>query len=177
MPALAELETAWPATHRDPSYAEELAVLSRDFCGRPTPPTSPSAWPSRAGHEIWLKPEDLMHTGAHKINNNCVGQVLLARRIGKRRIIAETGAGQHGVATATICAYFSACPAVVYMGAEDIARQQPQRVFACGFSGPRFGPVDRWSRGRSRMRINEALRDWVANVADTHYVIGSVMGS
>jgi tryptophan synthase beta chain len=124
------------------------------------------------GGQIWLKREDLNHTGAHKINN-CVGQILLARRLGKRRIIAETGAGQHGVATATVCAYFG-MPCVVYMGAEDVARQA-LNVFRMRLLGAEVRPVE---SGAATLKdaINEALRDWVANVEDTHYVIGSVMG-
>jgi tryptophan synthase beta chain len=123
MPALAELEREWLAARRDAAFGEELARLSRDFAGRPTPLYLAERLSQEAGREIWLKREDLMHTGSHKLNN-ALGQALLARRMGKRRVIAETGAGQHGVATATVCALLD-LDCVVYMGAEDIRRQQP----------------------------------------------------
>ena len=172
MPALAELETAWLAARRDPSYAEELAVLSRDFCGRPTPLYPAERLSEAAGHEIWLKREDLMHTGSHKLNN-ALGQALLARRMGKTRIIAETGAGQHGVASATVCALLGV-ECVVYMGAEDIRRQQPN-VQRMELLGARVVSVEAGAR-TLKEAVSEAIRDWVTNVADTHYIIGSAVG-
>jgi len=172
MPALAELETAWLAARRDPSYAEELAVLSRDFCGRPTPLYLAERLSEAAGHEIWLKREDLMHTGSHKLNN-ALGQALLARRMGKTRIIAETGAGQHGVASATVCALLGV-ECVVYMGAEDIRRQQPN-VQRMELLGARVVSVEAGAR-TLKEAVSEAIRDWVTNVADTHYIIGSAVG-
>ena len=123
MPALAELEAAWLAARRDPAYAEELERLLRDYAGRPTPLYLAERLSEVAGREIWLKREDLAHTGAHKINN-ALGQALLAKRLGKERVIAETGAGQHGVAAATVCARFG-LECVVYMGREDMRRQRP----------------------------------------------------
>ncbi len=173
MPAVEELAVAWPEAWADPEFKGEYERILREYVGRPSP-LSPARRLAEAvgGGRIYLKREDLNHTGAHKINN-CVGQVLLARRLGKTRIIAETGAGQHGVATATVCAYFG-MPCVVYMGAEDVARQS-LNVFRMRLLGAEVRPVH---SGAATLKdaINEALRDWVSNVADTHYVIGSVMG-
>jgi tryptophan synthase beta chain len=173
MPAVEELGEAWPAAWADPVFRAEYDRILAEYVGRPSPLTpAPRLADAIGGGRIWLKREDLNHTGAHKINN-CVGQVLLARRLGKTRIIAETGAGQHGVATATVCAYFG-MPCVVYMGAEDVARQA-LNVFRMRLLGAEVRPVQ---TGAATLKdaINEALRDWVANVGDTHYVIGSVMG-
>lgn len=174
MPAVEELARAWPEAWADAEFQREYREILRDYVGRPSPLTL-AAGLSEAiggGARIYLKREDLNHTGAHKINN-CVGQALLARRLGKTRIIAETGAGQHGVATATVCAYFG-MPCVVYMGAEDVARQA-LNVFRMRLLGAEVRPVH---AGAATLKdaINEALRDWVANVEDTHYLIGSVMG-
>jgi len=173
MPAVEELAAAWPAAWSDPTFVAEYRAILRDYVGRPTPLTEARRLPAAiGGGRIFLKREDLNHTGAHKINN-CVGQVLLARRLGKTRIIAETGAGQHGVATATACAYFG-MPCTVYMGAEDVARQA-LNVVRMRLLGAEVRPV---TSGSATLKdaINAALRDWVANVATTHYVIGSVMG-
>ena len=172
MPALAELEAAWLAARRDPSYAEELAVLSRDFAGRPTPLYLAERLSEAAGREIWLKREDLMHTGSHKLNN-ALGQALLARRMGKTRLIAETGAGQHGVASATVSALLGV-ECVVYMGAEDIRRQQPN-VQRMELLGAQVVSVEAGAR-TLKEAVSEAIRDWVTNVADTHYIIGSAVG-
>jgi tryptophan synthase beta chain len=173
MPAVEELAREWPRAWADPAFRADYERILAEYVGRPSPLTpAPRLAEAIGGGEIWLKREDLDHTGAHKINN-CVGQVLLARRLGKRRIIAETGAGQHGVATATVCAYFG-MPCVVYMGAEDVARQA-LNVFRMRLLGAEVHAVDSGS-ATLKDAINEALRDWVANVADTHYVIGSVMG-
>jgi tryptophan synthase beta chain len=157
----------------DPAFTAELETLWRDFVGRPTP-----LYPARrlgeaaGGIDVWLKREDLNHTGAHKINNS-LGQVLLARRMGKRRIIAETGAGQHGVATATACALFG-LDCVVYMGEEDV-RRQALNVYRMNLLGAEVRPVSGGTR-TLKDATNEAIRDWVTNVRDTHYVIGSVVG-
>ncbi len=173
LPALAELATAFAAASRDADFAAELDHLARDYVGRPTP-LYHAARLSRhlGGAQIYLKREDLAHTGAHKINN-ALGQGLLAKRIGKRRIIAETGAGQHGVAAATVCAVLQlAC--VVYMGEEDVHRQS-LNVFRMKLLGAEVRPVRSGSR-TLKDAINEAIRDWVTNVRDTHYMIGSVVG-
>jgi tryptophan synthase beta chain len=173
MPAVEELARAWPEAWSDPAFVAEYREILRDYVGRPTPLTEARRLPAAVGGgRIFLKREDLNHTGAHKINN-CIGQVLLARRLGKTRIIAETGAGQHGVATATACAYFG-MPCTVYMGAEDVARQA-LNVVRMRLLGAEVRPV---SSGSATLKdaINAALRDWVASVATTHYVIGSVMG-
>jgi tryptophan synthase beta chain len=172
MPALAELEQAWAAACADPAYRAELDGLLRDFAGRPTPLYRAQRFSERAGRSIYLKREDLNHTGSHKLNN-ALGQALLARRMGKRRIIAETGAGQHGVATATVCALLD-LECVIYMGAEDTRRQRPnvQRMELLGAS---VRPVDVGAR-TLKEATSAAIRDWVSNVADTHYVIGSVVG-
>jgi tryptophan synthase beta chain len=173
MPAVEQLAAAWQAAREDPGFLAEIGKLGREWIGRPTPLSpAPRLAAALGGGRIWLKREDLAHTGSHKINN-CVGQVLLAMRMGKRRIIAETGAGQHGVATATVCAHFG-LPCVVYMGAVDVQRQElnVQRMRMLG------AEVVAVSAGSATLKdaINEALRDWVAHVDDTHYVIGSVMG-
>jgi tryptophan synthase beta chain len=172
MPALAELEREWLAARRDAAFGEELARLSRDFAGRPTPLYLAERLSQEAGREIWLKREDLMHTGSHKLNN-ALGQALLARRMRKRRVIAETGAGQHGVATATVCALLD-LDCVVYMGAEDIRRQQPN-VQRMELLGARVIPVEAGAR-TLKEAVSEAIRDWVTNVATTHYVLGSAVG-
>jgi tryptophan synthase beta chain len=173
MPAVEQLARAWPEAWADDEFQADYRRILAEYVGRPTPLT-PALRLAKAvgGGRIFLKREDLNHTGAHKINN-CVGQVLLARRLGKTRIIAETGAGQHGVATATVCAYFG-MPCVVYMGAEDVVRQS-LNVFRMRLLGAEVRPVESGS-ATLKDAINEALRDWVASVDETHYVIGSVMG-
>ncbi|HXR13034.1 MAG TPA: tryptophan synthase subunit beta [Solirubrobacteraceae bacterium] len=172
MPALAELEQAWLAAWAAEDFREELRLLLRDFVGRPTPLYEARRLSERAGRPVWLKREDLNHTGSHKLNN-ALGQALLARRMGKPRIIAETGAGQHGVATATACALLG-LDCVVYMGEEDIRRQQPN-VQRMGLLGARVAPVGAGAR-TLKEATSAAIRDWVENVATTHYVIGSVVG-
>ena len=172
MPALNELEAAWVAAREDPEFLAELGTLLRDFAGRPTPLYHAKRLSAEVGHPVYLKREDLLHTGAHKINN-ALGQCLLARRMGKSRIIAETGAGQHGVATATACALLGV-ECVVYMGTEDMRRQKPN-VERMGLMGARVEPVDAGAR-TLKEAVSAAIRDWVANVADTHYVIGSAVG-
>jgi tryptophan synthase beta chain len=172
IPALDELAAAWTGLRDDPGFRGELDALLRDFVGRPSPLTFASRLSERLGYRIWLKREDLNHTGAHKINNT-LGQVLLARRLGKRRIIAETGAGMHGVATATACALFG-LPCVVYMGEEDTVRQAPN-VARMQLLGAEVVSVTSGSR-TLKDAMNEAMRDWAASVRDTHYVIGSVAG-
>jgi tryptophan synthase beta chain len=172
MPALAELERAWVAARDDPGYRAELDGLLRDFAGRPTPLYLAERLSQVAGREIWLKREDLLHTGSHKINN-ALGQALLARRMGKRRIIAETGAGQHGVATATACALLD-LECVVYMGAEDIRRQAPN-VSRMNLLGAQVVCVEAGAR-TLKEAVSEAIRDWVTTVATSHYIIGSAVG-
>ena len=173
MPALAELEEAWNAAQADDAFRAELAQMLRDYVGRETPVTHAERLSERlGGAQIYLKREDLAHTGAHKINN-ALGQALLALRMGKRRIIAETGAGQHGVATATACAKFG-LECVVYMGSEDV-RRQALNVFRMRLLGAEVVPVDSGSR-TLKDAINEAIRDWVTNVRSTHYLIGSAIG-
>jgi tryptophan synthase beta chain len=172
MPALAELERAWDAARRDPQYHAELNGLLRDFAGRPTPLYRARRLSERAGRPVYLKREDLNHTGSHKLNN-ALGQVLLAKRMGKRRIIAETGAGQHGVATATVCALLD-MECVVYMGVEDTHRQRPN-VQRMELLGARVEPVDAGAK-TLKEATSAAIRDWVTNVQSTHYVIGSVVG-
>jgi tryptophan synthase beta chain len=172
MPALAELEQAWLQAREDPAYRAELNGLLRDFAGRPTPLYKADRLSERAGRPIYLKREDLNHTGSHKLNN-ALGQALLARRMGKHRIIAETGAGQHGVATATVCALLG-LECVVYMGVEDTRRQRPN-VQRMELLGARVQPVDAGAR-TLKEATSEAIRDWVTNVQSTHYVIGSVVG-
>jgi tryptophan synthase beta chain len=172
MPALAELEEAWEATREDPGYREELDRLLRDYAGRPTPLYRAERLSEEAGRPVWLKREDLLHTGAHKVNN-ALGQCLLARRMGKQRIIAETGAGQHGVATATACALFG-LECVVYMGVEDMRRQRPN-VQRMELLGATVAPVEAGTR-TLKEATSEAIRDWTTNVESTHYVIGSTVG-
>jgi tryptophan synthase beta chain len=172
MPALAELEAAWIEARADERFRAELATLLRDFAGRPTPLYHAQRLSESVGHPIYLKREDLLHTGAHKINN-ALGQCLLARRMGKQRIIAETGAGQHGVATATACALLG-MECVVYMGTEDMRRQRPN-VQRMGLLGATVAPVDAGAR-TLKEAVSAAIRDWVANVGGTHYVIGSCVG-
>jgi tryptophan synthase beta chain len=172
MPALAELEQAWIAAREDPEYRSELDELLRDFGGRPTPLYRARRLSERAGWPVYFKREDLNHTGSHKLNN-ALGQALLARRMGKRRIIAETGAGQHGVATATVCALLG-MECVVYMGVEDTRRQRPN-VQRMELLGATVTPVDAGAR-TLKEATSAAIRDWVTNVESTHYVIGSVVG-
>jgi tryptophan synthase beta chain len=173
VPALDELEAAMDEALRDPGFRDELGCLLHDYAGRPTPLThAPRLSEAAGGAQLWLKREDLLHTGAHKINN-ALGQVLLAQRMGKERIIAETGAGQHGVATATACAR-AALGCTVYMGREDM-RRQSLNVYRMRLLGAVVIPVDSGA-GTLKDATNEAIRDWVANVRDTHYVIGSSVG-
>ena len=172
IPALDELAEAWTTFRDDAGFREELGALSRDFVGRPTPITRASRLSAELGYDLWLKREDLAHTGAHKINN-ALGQALLATRLGKRRIIAETGAGQHGVATATACALFG-LPCVVYMGEEDTHRQAPN-VARMHLLGAEVVPVTAGTK-TLKEAVNAALRDWAATVTDTHYIIGSAVG-
>src|SRR5438552_11537336 len=174
MAPLEELTAAFEAARADESFQKELDSLLKDYAGRPTPLFfARRLTESARGARIYLKREDLLHTGAHKINNT-LGQILLARRMGKRRIIAETGAGQHGVATATVCALFG-LDCVVYMGSEDM-RRQALNVFRMQLLGAEVREVDAGSR-TLKDAINEALRDWVTNVADTYYLLGSALGS
>lgn len=170
--ALAQLVDAWAEAQSDPSFAEELDLLRRHYGGRPTPLYHAARLSSEAGVEVWLKREDLAHTGSHKLNN-VVGQALLTQRMGKPRVIAETGAGQHGVATATAAALFG-LDCTVYMGAEDCRRQR-LNVVRMQLLGAQVVPV---TSGTQTLKdaINEAMRDWVTNVHTTHYLIGSAMG-
>ncbi len=172
MPALEELEAAWLKARRDPEYAAELNGLLADYAGRPTALYLAKRMSEVAGRAIWLKREDLLHTGAHKLNN-ALGQALLARRMGKRRIIAETGAGQHGVGIATACALLG-MECVVYMGSEDMRRQLPN-VQRMELLGTEVRAVDAGTR-TLKEATSEAIRDWVTNVETTHYVIGSAIG-
>jgi len=172
MPALAELEAAWIIARRDDSYQAQLGRLLRDYAGRPTALYLAERLSEAAGRTIYLKREDLLHTGAHKINN-ALGQALLAKRMGKPRIIAETGAGQHGVASATACALLD-LECVVYMGAEDIRRQRPN-VQRMGLLGATVVSVEAGAR-TLKEAVSEAIRDWVTNVETTHYIIGSAVG-
>jgi tryptophan synthase beta chain len=172
MPALAELEEAWVAARDDPAFKTELDALLNTYVGRPSPLYHARRLSAQAGRPIWLKREDLNHTGAHKINN-ALGQALLARRMGKTRIIAETGAGQHGVASATACALLD-LECVVYMGTEDMRRQKPN-VERMGLLGATVEPVEAGAR-TLKEAVSAAIRDWVTNVADTHYIIGSCVG-
>jgi tryptophan synthase beta chain len=173
MPAFEELTAAYDAARLDPEFQQELAFYLREYVGRPTPLyLAEHLTRDLGGAKVYLKREDLCHTGAHKINN-AMGQALLARRMGKPRIIAETGAGQHGVATATACALFG-LKCEIYMGSEDIERQR-LNVFRMKLMGATVHPVDSGSR-TLKDAMNEAFRDWVTNVQDTHYLIGSVAG-
>jgi tryptophan synthase beta chain len=170
--ALDELTEAWAEVREDGPFNERLRRLQRDFVGRPTPLYLADRLSARAGRRVYLKREDLAHTGAHKINN-ALGQALLAERMGKPRVIAETGAGQHGVATATACALLG-LECVVYMGSEDIRRQRPN-VERMGLLGAEVVPVEAGAR-TLKEAVSAAIRDWVANVGTTHYVIGSAVG-
>ncbi len=172
IPALDDLERAWVEARDDPAFRAELDALLQDYAGRPTPLYGAERLSQEVGRQVYLKREDLLHTGAHKINN-ALGQALLARRTGKSRVIAETGAGQHGVAAATACALLG-LECVVYMGTEDMRRQRPN-VERMGLLGATVSPVDAGAR-TLKEAVSEAIRDWVANAADTHYVIGSAVG-
>ena len=172
MPAIAELEIAWRAARGDPAYWAEVEDLLVNYVGRPSLLYHARRLSAEVGAQVYLKREDLNHTGAHKINN-CVGQAVLARRMGKKRLIAETGAGQHGVATATVAALFG-LPCEIYMGAEDVVRQS-LNVERMRLLGARVHPVESGTR-TLKDAMNEALRDWVTNVGDTFYLIGSVAG-
>jgi len=171
--ALDELKQAYEKYRNDPDFQNEFAYELKHFVGRPSPVYYARRWSERlGGAQIWFKREDLNHTGAHKINN-CIGQILLARRMGKPRIIAETGAGQHGVATATVAARYG-LECVVYMGSED-TRRQASNVYRMKLLGATVVPVDSGSR-TLKDALNEAMRDWVTNVEDTFYIIGTVAG-
>ncbi len=172
MPALHELEKAYHRVKRDPGFRREFADYARQYIGRPTPLYYAKNLSEKFSHRIYLKREDLCHTGAHKVNNT-LGQILLARRMGKKRIIAETGAGQHGVATATMCALFG-LQCEVYMGEEDIQRQS-LNVFRMKLLGSKVTTVTSGSK-TLKDALNEALRDWITNVRTTYYCIGSVAG-
>jgi tryptophan synthase beta chain len=172
--ALNELSAEYDRAKADPAFQQELDYLLREYVGRPTPLYYAERWTEHlGGAKIYLKREDLLHTGAHKINN-AMGQILIARRLGKKRIIAETGAGQHGVATATVCARFG-FECVIYMGAEDM-RRQALNVARMRFLGAEVRAV---TAGQATLKeaVNEAMRDWVTNVRDTHYILGSALGS
>ncbi len=172
MQALEELEDAYETYLEDEEFMGEYRSLLSEYSGRPTPLTLAERFSEEVGTEVWLKRDDLNHTGAHKLNNT-LGQILLADRMGKDRIIAETGAGQHGVATATVCAYFDK-ECIVYMGEEDIERQS-LNVFRMKLLGAEIEPVTSGG-GTLKDATNEAIRDWVTNVENTHYIIGSVVG-
>ncbi|HIM71858.1 MAG TPA: tryptophan synthase subunit beta [Alphaproteobacteria bacterium] len=173
MPLILELGSAYRVAKEDPIFAQEVARYFKNYVGRPSPLYfAERLTPQLGGAKIYFKRDELNHTGAHKINN-CIGQILLAKRMGKSRIIAETGAGQHGVATATVCALIG-FPCVVYMGEVDIARQQPN-VFRMKLLGAEVVPVTSGAR-TLKDAMNEALRDWVTNVEDTYYLIGTVAG-
>ena len=174
MAPLEELEHAYRKAAADPAFQAELADLLHNYAGRPTPLYyAKRLSETLGGAKIYLKREDLLHTGAHKINN-CLGQALLARRMGKKRIIAETGAGQHGVATATVCALFG-LECIVYMGVEDMRRQRPN-VFRMRLLGAKVVGVANGSQ-TLKDAISEAMRDWVTNVHDTYYLLGSALGA
>jgi tryptophan synthase beta chain len=170
IPALDELEAGWHEARSDPAFGAELDELGRSFGGRPTPLTLADRF--APGKRLYLKREDLLHTGAHKLNN-ALGQALLALRLGKRRVVAETGAGQHGVAAATVCARFG-LECVVYMGSEDMRRQRPN-LERMGLLGAEVRPVELGTR-TLREATSEAIRDWITNVETTHYLIGSCVG-
>jgi tryptophan synthase beta chain len=172
IPAVEELDRAFDEAVADPAFIAEWQDLLTNYVGRPSPLSSAPRFSERVGAPVYLKREDLNHTGAHKINNT-VGQALIARRMGKTRIIAETGAGQHGVATATICARFG-LQCVVYMGAEDMRRQE-LNVYRMRLMGASVVPVESGTR-TLKDATTEAIRDWVTNVTDSHYIIGSVVG-
>jgi len=173
MPAVLELQQTYAKLKNDPDFLQELKYYLQNYVGRP----SPLYYAQRlsdycGGAKIYLKRDELNHTGSHKINN-CIGQILVAKKMGKKRIIAETGAGQHGVATATVCALFS-IPCTIYMGAKDIARQAPN-VFRMKLLGAEVKPVETGSKSLKNA-INEAMRDWIANANDTYYLLGTVTG-
>lgn len=171
--ALAELRQAYDTYRNDPDFLHEFHYELKHFVGRPSPVYHAKRWSEQlGGAQIWLKREDLNHTGAHKVNN-CIGQILLAKRMGKKRIIAETGAGQHGVATATVAARYG-LECVVYMGSDDVKRQA-SNVYRMKLLGATVVPVDSGSR-TLKDALNEAMRDWVTNVEDTFYIIGTVAG-
>ncbi|MCK5621656.1 MAG: tryptophan synthase subunit beta [Alphaproteobacteria bacterium] len=173
MPLILEVEKAWDAAQADSSFGQELEYYFKHYVGRPSPLYFAKRLTEHfGGAKIYFKRDELNHTGAHKINN-CIGQILLARRMGKTRIIAETGAGQHGVATATVCALFD-LPCTIYMGSKDIQRQAPN-VFRMKLLGAEVKPVTSGSNSL-KDAMNEAMRDWVANVEDTFYIIGTVAG-
>ncbi len=170
IPALDELVAGWEQAKVDPAFQQEIDRLGREYAGRPTPLTLAVRF--APGKRIYLKREDLLHTGAHKLNN-ALGQAVLARRLGKQRIVAETGAGQHGVAAATVCARFG-LECVVYMGAEDMRRQRPN-VERMGLLGAEVRPVE-FGTKTLKEATSEAIRDWITNVETTHYLIGSCVG-
>jgi tryptophan synthase beta chain len=173
MPLLIAVTEEWQIAKTDPSFWDELDGLSRNYVGRPSPLYFAERLTARlGGARIYMKRDELNHTGSHKMNN-CLGQILIARRMGKRRIIAETGAGQHGVATATMAARFG-LQCVIYMGATDIARQAPN-VFRMKLLGAEVRPVTS-GNGTLKDAMSEALRDWVSNVEDTYYLIGTAAG-
>ena len=173
MPLVLQVEQAYEAAKRDPSFQVELDAYLKDYVGRPSPLWFAERLTKRlGGARVYMKRDELNHTGSHKINN-CMGQILLARRMGKTRIIAETGAGQHGVATATVCALFG-LPCTIYMGATDVERQKPN-VFRMKLLGAEINAVTSGA-GTLKDAMNEAMRDWVANVEDTYYLIGTVAG-
>ena len=172
MSSLEEIEIAYEKYSKDKSFLEELSSLQNDFIGRPTPLYFAKNLSKNLNQKIWIKREDLAHTGAHKINN-AIGQALLAKRLGKKRIIAETGAGQHGVATATACAMLS-LECIVYMGEEDIKRQAPN-IYRMEMLGAKVVPVTSGSK-TLKDAVNEAIRDWVTNVESSYYIIGSAVG-
>jgi len=173
MPLILQVEQAYEAAKRDPSFQVELDAYLKDYVGRPSPLWFAQRLTKRlGGARVYMKRDELNHTGSHKINN-CMGQILLARRMGRTRIIAETGAGQHGVATATVCALFG-LPCTIYMGATDVERQKPN-VFRMKLLGAEINAVTSGA-GTLKDAMNEAMRDWVANVTDTYYLIGTVAG-
>jgi tryptophan synthase beta chain len=173
MPAVLELQEAYKKIQNDPEFHKEFDYYLKYFVGRPSPLYLAQRLTEKfGGAKIYLKRDELNHTGSHKINN-CIGQILLAKRMGKKRIIAETGAGQHGVATATVCALFS-LPCTIYMGAKDIERQAPN-VFRMKLLGAEVKPVESGSKSLKNA-INEAMRDWIANARDTYYLLGTVTG-
>ena len=173
IPALEELRLAYDEARRDPAFDAEFEYDLKHYVGRPSPIYHSKRWSETlGGAQIYLKREDLNHTGAHKVNN-CIGQAMLARRMGKKRVIAETGAGQHGVATATVAARYG-MECVVYMGAEDI-RRQAANVYRMKLLGATVVPVESGSK-TLKDALNEAMRDWVTNISDTFYIIGTVAG-
>lgn len=173
MPAVLELQAAYEKAKNDPEFQKEFAYYLKNYVGRPSPLYLASNLSKKiGGAKIYLKRDELNHTGSHKINN-CIGQILLAKKMGKKRVIAETGAGQHGVATATVCALFN-LPCVIYMGAKDVERQA-QNVFRMKLLGAEVVPVTTGSQSLKNA-INEAMRDWIANAKDTYYLLGTVAG-